>query len=76
MPLPTGRTKIISQVQNPSEKSATISLQLNHQSVGQPTEIPAGKTLTVETPLPSDATDICVGYKGDKQLVILQTAFQ
>jgi hypothetical protein len=74
--LPTGRTKMISQVQNPGEKSATVSIQINHQSQLQKTEIPAGKTVSIETPLPADASDICVGYKGDKQLVILQTAFQ
>lgn len=96
--LPIGRTKMISTIQNPSEKTCEIQVAIskvvdcrtNGSSDGkmQPLsdavipahldllKLPPGAKFDLESPLPKDATDICVEYKGDKQLVILQTEFQ
>ena len=39
-------------------------------------KIPAGKTITIRTPIPKGVTELSIRYTGHKQLVILETSFE
>jgi beta-galactosidase len=74
--LPAGRKEAVTRVENPSRSDAELIVEINGVSQTKSSMIAAGKTVTIRTPIPNGATDVSVRYKGRKDLVLLQTAFE
>lgn len=70
--IPAGRSRMITTVKNPSELALEFEIQLNGKMQRQRVE--AGATAIVASPLTGNA--VAVRYRGDRRLVILETAFQ
>jgi beta-galactosidase len=73
--LPAGRKVVTTKVQNPLKTDVSITVDTGVQPRAA-TSVPAGKTITITSPLPADASNVRVQYTGDKELVILETAFE
>ena len=73
--IPVGRAKVVTKVRNDTREAIMLQVNVNE---GKPTkhDIPPGQTITVSTPIPSKATDVSVRYTGNRELIILETAFQ
>jgi hypothetical protein len=67
---------MLTKVENPSSKSGSIQIEVN--GIKQSATIDPGKTLTVKNTikLKPGSRDVEVRIKGDKTLVMLETAFQ
>lgn len=74
--IPAGRRFVISKVQNPGKKSGKMEVAVNEKSGGSAAAISPGKISILRTPIPGNATEVSVRYTGDKDLVILETAFE
>jgi hypothetical protein len=73
--IPAGKSTVMTKVQNPTAKDVTLTVTTREGGAGNPTTVPAHQTIIIKTPLPPKATDVRVGYAGDKNLVILETSF-
>jgi len=74
--IPAGRTRMATTVQNPTGKDVSLEIQINRAAPAAQEPIPAGRTRTIQTPLPAGATDLAVRYAGEKKLILLKTAFE
>lgn len=66
---------VVTRVENPTDQPAKIKVDVNGAGPAA-VDVPAGKTITVQTPIPGSATDLAVKYTGEKSLVILETDFR
>jgi hypothetical protein len=67
-------TRVMSTaVENPTD--APLSLELTTNGATQHEEVPAHSTQRIETPL-HDATDLSVTLRGDRRLILRETAFR
>jgi hypothetical protein len=71
--VPAGRRTMTTVVHNQATADRTLEVALN--GARQQVTVPAGATLTVETPL-ANATDLAIAYRGDRRLVLLSTDFR
>jgi hypothetical protein len=72
--IPPGKTVMLTKVKNPESAEAGLDVSINNE--GKTGLIPPGQTVTIRTPLPPGAGEICVKYNGTKSLVLLETVFQ
>ena len=72
--IPVGRKNVVTKVQNPTAAEASLEVKLNDK--GATTRIAPGQTITIQSPIESNATDISVRYSGEKELIILETDFR
>jgi len=73
--IPAGKKNMATVVENPTEQPLELSVGINGGPASK-TEIPAGKTITVNAALPQDKTALAVRYTGSKKLVLLKTSFE
>jgi hypothetical protein len=73
--IPSGKKTMATLIENPTRKPAAVEISVN-SAPGMKTEIPAGKTISVTTPLLGDTTTVGVRFVGSKKLVLLKTAFE
>jgi hypothetical protein len=73
--IPSGRNKVVTKVRNDGKEVMKLRVNVND---GKPVEhdVPAGETITITAPIPSKSTDVSVRYTGNRELIILETAFQ
>lgn len=71
--IPEGKNVASTVVWNPANEPLKLSIKINNLP-GVEKDIPPGEKITVECPV--NATDISMSYKGDRRLVILETAFK
>lgn len=70
--IPQGKTTAVSTVWNQSSETLSITIKVNNEKeVGK--EIKAGETINI--PCPVNYEKIKMHFKGDRRLVLLQTAF-
>jgi hypothetical protein len=73
--IPPGRSSVITKVNNPTAKAATLRVDVNDLT-GHPVEIPPGQTLDITAAIPPGTSDVVgVRYTGGRELVIVQTTF-
>ncbi len=73
--LPAGRKLMITKLRNPLKTDVSIMVDTGIQPPAS-TGVPAGKTITIKSPLPAAASNVRIQYTGDKELVILETTFE
>jgi hypothetical protein len=73
--LPGGRKSVVTKVENPTGKAGRLQVSVNGKSAA-PADVPAGQTVLARAPIPEGATELEVGYTGDKGLVLLETSFE
>jgi hypothetical protein len=71
--VPAGRRMMTTVVHNQAAEAKTLHVTLN--GTAQQVSVPAGQTITVETPL-AGATTLALTYRGDRRLVLLETDFR
>lgn len=67
---------MLTTVENPGSSPGTLAVSINDQPAGPPATIAPGRTVKVRSPLPAGTTTVCVRYAGEKNLVLLETAFE
>jgi hypothetical protein len=73
--IPAGKKNVATIVENPTDKPAELEVSVN-DTPGTKVQVAAGKTVTVTSPLPADATNVGVRFVGSKKLVFLKTSFE
>ncbi|MGI8906742.1 MAG: glycoside hydrolase family 2 TIM barrel-domain containing protein [Candidatus Sumerlaeaceae bacterium] len=73
--VPDGRKFVQTKVENTQAEPLTLHVSVNG-APAQATNVAPGKAITVRTPIGGGTSHLSVRYTGDKQLVILETAFQ
>jgi hypothetical protein len=73
MRIPAGRTAMTTRVENPADHPLELEITVNGTARSYP--VPAGRTVTLTTPLAGGATRVAVTFRGDRRLVLLETAF-
>ncbi|MFC1715200.1 glycoside hydrolase family 2 TIM barrel-domain containing protein [Candidatus Poribacteria bacterium] len=74
--VPKGTTEVITKVENPTEESAELDIEVNGKNSAGTDVIPSGKTISLRRGISPDTTEVSIKYTGHKGLVILETAFQ
>jgi ethanolamine utilization microcompartment shell protein EutS len=73
--IPAGQKWCVNKVENPSEATGKIAVQVN-AGASASLEIPPGETATVKCEIAGGATTVNVKYVADKTLVLLETSFE
>jgi hypothetical protein len=74
--LPSGKSEVVSVVSNPGRERGRLAVEVNGASGGAEADLAPGQTATLRTKISGDPRDVCVRYRGDREIVVLQTDFQ
>jgi hypothetical protein len=71
--VPANRKLVHTKVQNPTTQPASLKVEVNGR--GNESTVSPGQTITIQTPIENNATDLSIRYTGQRDLVILETKF-
>jgi beta-galactosidase len=74
--IPKGKKAVVTKVKNPAKTAGELTITVNGGTAPSPTNVSAGQTTELRSPIPADATDISIRYTGTKTLVLLETRFE
>jgi beta-galactosidase len=72
--IPAGKTQVHHRVFNPATEPLPVEIAVNGQAISA--QIKPGATQLVELPIPAGTTTIETTVRGDRRLVLLETAFE
>lgn len=69
-------SRLVHRVKNASDSEAVLTISVNGEGGDVQHRFPRGRTIEIETPVPTGARDLCVELSGTKGLVLLETRFE
>jgi len=73
--IPTGKTVMMTEVENPVNEPMELSIQINDGKV-QKTILPGSTTIVVSTPLSGSPETLKVKYSGDRKIILRKTWYE
>ena len=74
--VPAGKKFVVTTAKNPGTNTVTLRVAVNDQPTASTQIIAPGKTEKIRTPFEAESSNVRIRYAGEKNLVLLETAFE